>query len=169
MEVTFKRLFVNLPTGYKISFGPGKFDEWCIYFENVDSGLVLFPKDLEYFTSLDTIGYSYNHSDLYEDFVTLYNMTGDEEQAKPEVMEWIYSTAEEKYKTFKHKIINIFAILYAGMVAEERKENKVLGKRIKRLGVYQTLIERQGAHYAANYSRGMKADKLITECEQRGF
>lgn len=30
-------------------------------------------------------------------------------------------------------------VLYAGMIAEENKENAVLGKRIKRLGMHQVL------------------------------
>ncbi len=34
-----------------------------------------------------------------------------------------------------------FNVLYAGMVAEENKENAVLKKRIKRLGMHQVLID----------------------------
>jgi hypothetical protein len=32
-------------------------------------------------------------------------------------------------------------VIYAGMIAEENKENAILKKRIKRLGMHQVLIE----------------------------
>jgi hypothetical protein len=73
------------------------------------------------------------------------------------------------YGKYRNRIINVFAILYAGMVAEEKKEHKVLGKKIKRLGIYQVLIDREEPAFAANFSRGMKAAQLKVECEKRGF
>jgi len=161
------RLFARLKTGSKLSFGRGKFDDWCIYFES-PSGVLYFPKDSQYFRSLDTIGFSFGHKNLYEHFVSLYDNTADEEVANPEVMEWIHFMARS-YAEEAIRVENIFGILYAGMVAEERKENKVLGKRIKRLGVHQVLIERLDPEYAANFSRGMKAAQLKIECEMRGF
>ena len=63
----------------------------------------------------------------------------------------------------------IYSILYMGMIAEENKENTILGKRIKRLGMYQTLIENVPAEISANYSRGMKWHELDKECNKRGF
>ena len=161
------RLFAELHNGYIISFGRGKFDEWCIYFET-PSGVVFFPKDSEYFRSLDTIGFSFGHKNLYEHFVNLYDHTADEEVANPEILDWIHFMARS-YANEAIRVENIFGILYAGMVAEERKENKVLGKRIKRLGIHQVLIEREEPDYAANFSRGVKAGQLIIECEKRGF
>lgn len=161
------RLFARLHNGNKLSFGRGKFDDWCIYFETI-SGVIYYPRDSEYFRSLNTIGIGFGHNNLYEHFVTLYDHTADEEVAKPEVIDWIHimskSYAEEAYR-----VENIFGILYAGMVAEERKENKVLGKRIKRLGIFQVLIDREQPDYAANFSRGVKASQLTIECEKRGF
>jgi hypothetical protein len=56
-----------------------------------------------------------------------------------------------------------------GMIAEENKENTILGKRIKRLGMYQTLIEGLPAEMSANFSRGMKWKQLDKECTKRGF
>jgi hypothetical protein len=161
------RLFADLSTGYKISFGKGKFDDWCIYFVSY-SGVTYFPRDVEYFATLDSVGEVYGHMNLYKDFLTLYNSTNDEEVAKPEVIDWIYSMAGA-YGKYRNRIINVFAILYAGMVAEEKKEHKVLGKKIKRLGIYQVLIDREEPAFAANFSRGMKASQLKVECEKRGF
>jgi hypothetical protein len=161
------RLFADLPTGYRISFGPGKFDEWLIYFVS-HSNVTYFPKDVEYFSTLDSVGQVYGHMNLYRDFLTLYNWIGTEEVAKPEIIEWICAMAGG-YGKYRNRIINVFAILYAGMVAEEKKEHKVLGKKIKRLGIYQVLIDREQPAFAANFSRGMKAAQLKVECEKRGF
>jgi hypothetical protein len=161
------RLFADLPTGYRISFGLGKFDEWLIYFVS-HSNVTYFPKDVEYFSTLDSVGQVYGHMNLYRDFLTLYNWIGTEEVAKPEVIEWICAMAGG-YGKYRNRIINVFAILYAGMVAEEKKEHKVLGKKIKRLGIYQVLIDREQPAFAANFSRGMKASQLKVECEKRGF
>jgi len=161
------RLFADLSTGYKINFGKGKFDDWCIYFVSY-SGVTYFPRDVEYFATLDSVGEVYGHMNLYKDFLTLYNSTNDEEVGKPEVIDWIYSMAGA-YGKYRNRIINVFAILYAGMVAEEKKEHKVLGKKIKRLGIYQVLIDREEPAFAANFSRGMKAAQLKVECEKRGF
>jgi hypothetical protein len=161
------RLFADLPTGYRISFGPGKFDEWLIYFVS-HSNVTYFPKDVEYFSTLDSVGQVYGHMNLYRDFLTLYNWIGTEEVAKPEVIEWICAMAGG-YGKYRNRIINVFAILYAGMVAEEKKEHKVLGKKIKRLGIYQVLIDREQPAFSANFSRGMKAAQLKVECEKRGF
>lgn len=161
------RLFARLHNGYKLSFGRGKFDDWCIYFET-PSGVIHFPRDSEYFRSLDTIGIGFGHKQIYDNFVTLYQNTGDEEVANPKAIDWIHLMAKG-YAEESFRMENIFGILYAGMVAEERKENKVLGKRIKRLGMHQVLIDRENPEYAANFSRGMKASQLIIECEKRGF
>jgi hypothetical protein len=161
------RLFADLPTGYRISFGPGKFDEWLIYFVS-HSNVTYFPKDVEYFSTLDSVGQVYGHMNLYRDFLTLYNWIGTEEVAKPEVIEWICAMAGG-YGKYRNRIINVFSILYAGMVAEEKKEHKVLGKKIKRLGIYQVLIDREQPAFAAHFSRGMKAAQLKVECEKRGF
>jgi hypothetical protein len=161
------RLFAELPTGYRISFGPGKFDEWLIYFVS-HSNVTYFPKDVEYFSTLDSVGQVYGHMNLYRDFLTLYNWIGTEEVSKPEIIEWICAMAGG-YGKYRNRIINVFAILYAGMVAEEKKEHKVLGKKIKRLGIYQVLVDREQPAFAAHFSRGMKAAQLKVECEKRGF
>ena len=62
-----------------------------------------------------------------------------------------------------------FTVIYLGMVAEERKANAILKKRIKRLGFHQIINENYTAYEAANFSRGKKANILIEECKKRGF
>jgi hypothetical protein len=55
------------------------------------------------------------------------------------------------------------------MVAEENKTNTKLGKKIKRLGVHQILIENMKPEIAANFSKGMKWQEISNECKIRGF
>jgi hypothetical protein len=62
-----------------------------------------------------------------------------------------------------------FTVIYAGMVAEENKKNAKLKKRIKRLGMFQVLIEKKSAEYAANFSKGKKWKELDTIMLSAGF
>lgn len=62
-----------------------------------------------------------------------------------------------------------FSILYAGMIAEENKEFSYLGKRIKRLGVYQTIYQVLTPEESANFSRGKKYRVLDALCRSLGF
>ena len=55
------------------------------------------------------------------------------------------------------------------MIAEENKANTKLGKKIKRLGVHQILIENITPNISANYSKGMKWREIEKECKERGF
>ena len=160
------RLFCKLSTGWTISFGQGKFDEWCIYFEK--DGQTYFPKDSEYFTTLQTVGKVYNRMYLYSDFIEIYDKVGSETQANQNTIERIWQIALQ-YDGFQARIENVFGILYAGMIAEEQKANKILVKRIKRLGVHQVLVENINPEIAANFSRGMKWPELQKECQKRGF
>lgn len=62
-----------------------------------------------------------------------------------------------------------FTVIYAGMVAEENKENAILKKRIKRLGMHQLLIENESPHFAANFSKGRKWRELDLIMKKYGF
>jgi len=45
----------------------------------------------------------------------------------------------------------------------------MLGKRIKRLGMYQTLVDNMEPATAANFSRGMRWQEIDEQCKKRGF
>jgi len=62
-----------------------------------------------------------------------------------------------------------FTVIYAGMVAEENKKNAILKKRVKRLGMYQVLIENQSPDFAANFSKGKKWRELDALMKKYGF
>lgn len=151
--------------GSKISFGRGKFDNWCIYVERVTEPdeKFFFPLDSWYFTELARI--DSNQPGIYEDFVKIYDKTNKEidKQVLQDIVD-ISSKYEEH-----HLVELIFGILYAGMIAEENKYQTKLGKRIKRLGMYQTLVDKIDPNEAANFSRGMKWYDIDEECKRRGF
>ena len=60
-------------------------------------------------------------------------------------------------------------ILYSGMIAEENKENKILKKRIKRLGIHQVLIDGISPEKAAVFSKGKKWKELDEIMKSKGF
>jgi len=55
------------------------------------------------------------------------------------------------------------------MIAEENKASAVLKKRIKRLGMYQVLIQNMDPNVAANYSKGKKFAELSPLMQSYGF
>jgi 3-deoxy-D-manno-octulosonate 8-phosphate phosphatase KdsC-like HAD superfamily phosphatase len=60
-------------------------------------------------------------------------------------------------------------VIYAGMIAEENKENAILKKRIKRLGVHQVLIDNISPEKAAVFSKGKKWKELDEIMRMKGF
>ena len=152
---------IRLSDGTKLYFGRGKFDDWCIYVERRDN-TIDYPLDSWYFDELQKLGYG---KQIYDVFCLIYDITT--KKLCPIV------TMTCKMLAVNHKdwqiLELIYSILYMGMIAEENKENAILGKRIKRLGMYQTLIEGVPAEVSANFSRGMKWQDLDKECASRGF
>jgi hypothetical protein len=53
----------------------------------------------------------------------------------------LIETKSRKYASEQSEVEIWLTIIYAGMVAEENKENAVLKKRIKHLGMHQLLIK----------------------------
>ena len=157
-----KRL-VTTAGGSELYFGAGQFDDWCVFIKYGDEYEA--PTDDWYFSKLAKWANVKSPQDIYDDFVKIYDKTT--ETVAEEVFDDIRGIAL-KYKNPAEAEL-VFAILYLGMIAEENKEYKVLGKRIKRLGVYQTLIEQVHPKISANYSRGKRADYLQEVCKFRGF
>lgn len=132
-----------------VEFDKGSFDNWCVFLKR-ENEIRYAPKDLEYFSALKKLGDKHLHQKIYDDFLLFYNHTSKNVNKKvlciiTEIAETYYEDAEE---------IDIwFSVIYAAMVAEENKANAILGKRIKRLGIYQILCEDMDAEKAANFSR----------------
>lgn len=151
--------------GSKIEYDTGAFDAWCVYLKRQDEPRFA-PKDLHYFTDMAKLGKLYGHERIYYDFVKIYNETTA--VISQDVLDHITELAKS-YGHHRFSFDTWFTVIYAGMVAEEKKEKAVLKKRIKRLGMYQLLMERRQPEYAANFSRGKKWRELDTIMKSCGF
>ena len=75
----------------------------------------------------------------------------------------------DSYKEEKLQVNKLFTTLYMAMIAEENYPNTKLGKKIKRLGVYEMLFSNREISDAANFMRGMAWRDINELCRQRGF
>lgn len=121
---------------------------------------------MEYFGRLQQLGAVHGHEKIYSDFVTFYTPTS--KKIDIAVLDLIRRIAAS-YHTASLEIEILFVIIYAGMVAEENKEFAVLRKRIKRLGMHQSLIDKLTAEEAANFSREKKWREIDMICKEKGF
>jgi len=158
-------LVKTISDGSIIEFDIGSFDEWCVYL--IPKGEIKFaPKDVQYFRALRDFGKKYTGKKIYNDFVTIYDATTS--AINKEVLDKITEIASI-YGDDKIIMDIWFTVIYAGMVAEENKKNAILKKRVKRLGMYQVLIENQSPDFAANFSKGKKWRELDALMKKYGF
>jgi len=155
----------TISDGSIIEFDKGSFDEWCVYISGKHI-IKYAPRDVHYFNLLIYFGKIYCYQRIYNDFVKFYEPTNAD--LNPKILNEITSIA----KSYGENSIEIdlwFTVIYAGMVAEENKKRAILKKRIKRLGMYQILIEMKSAEYAANFSKGKKWKELDAIMQSFGF
>jgi len=148
-----------------IEFDTGSFDEWCVYVIRAN-GKRFAPSDLWYFTRLEELARKYGTQAIYDDFIVIYNRTS--KQVESRVFELI-SVLSHSYGNDSLEMEIWLNVLYAGMIAEENKENAKLGKRLKRLGMHQLLIEKMAPGKAAVFSRGKKWKELDNLMKGKGF
>jgi len=151
--------------GTQIEFDRGNFDLHCVYVRN-PSGERRAPTDAEYFSELQALGVIYAPDKIYREFVALYDLTT--EDLKVEVLNHIDRIAAQ-YQDDSQRVVRLFTILYMAMIAEEKRANTRLGKRIKRLGVHELLVGGRSVGDAANFMRGMGWREIDAMCQQRGF
>ena len=140
-----------------VVFDSGLFDNWCVYVQETN-GQRIAPRDNTYFAELHSIAQKYPNNKVYADFVKIYDLT------TPEIETDVLLLIDEIVETYndedKIAVEQWFSVIYGGMIAEENKANAVLKKRIKRLGMYQVLIQNMDPDIAANYSKGKKIAEL---------
>ncbi len=156
---------INLTNESYLYYDKGKFDNWCVYEVN-KNGVKKAPKDIDYFNELYEYGKIINKNEIYNDFVKIYNMTTN--ILEQNVVEEIKNLSS-KYGTFKNDIFRVLSILYMAMISEENKKNAILGKRIKRLGVYYLLIKGETPAYCAHFMTGKQWQELDKLCLEGGF
>lgn len=159
------RLIKKINNGIVVEYDKGKFDEWCVYLKKPNKPRYA-PRDPEYFRALSDLGHIHDFQQIYNDFVVVYDLT--DKIVRHEVLKLITETAD-RYDSDAEVIDIWFTVIYAGMVAEENKAFTKLGKRVKRLGVHQVLIDRLDPGIAANFSRGKKWRELDTIMCKKGF
>ncbi|KAF0235958.1 MAG: hypothetical protein FD181_3103 [Prolixibacteraceae bacterium] len=148
-----------------IEFDSGCFDGWCV-FVTIPGNDRFAPTDARYFTRLKELGEKFGPQKIYDDFVVIYNRTSKFADLK--VFELI-AVLSRFYNSDAEEMELWLNVIYAGMIAEENKENAILKKRIKRLGVHQVLIEGLSPEKASVYSKGKKWKELDEIMKQKGF
>ncbi len=151
--------------GSLLEFDAGSFDEWCIYLARPGQPRHA-PRDVVYFAALQRLAAVHGARQLYGDFVKVYKPTG--KAIDPAVLAVIESLAA-RYGPDAQEVEILLTLLHAAMVAEMNKRFSPLGKRIKRLGVRQVLLEGLTPEAAANYSKDKPWRQLAGECQKRGF
>ncbi len=159
------KIIKKFKEGSIVEYDRGAFDDWCVYFTRSGQGRYA-PKDTEYFSEIKNFSSKYGAENIYKDFIIIYKETNKE--INDSVLKLI-ATLSEKYLSDSLELEILFTILYAGMVAEENKQNTKLGKRIKRLGLHQLLIENLPSENAAVNSKNKRWFELDKECKKRGF
>lgn len=153
--------------GVSVYFGRGRIDEYCVFVET-DSRRHA-PKDVAYFDSLKTI--ADRHGELGRDKVyAIFQRLYD--SADRNIRQDVLDTIAEEVKNFGGDALlleHILVTIYYAMVAEESrgpKERFPLGKRLKKIGVYQLLVEDVAPSKAANSSKGRPWRDLLKICEE---
>lgn len=151
--------------GGSLEFDEGQFDEWCVY-EVFPNGQRVAPRDVDYFRELLDISAVHGRQRVYDDFVVVFDASGHDvtKESIGVVME-----VASRYGHDEETMKRLLLILHMGMVAENVKENTRLGKRIKRLGVHDLLLESGEVDHAAHFMRGMGWRDIDALCRARGF
>ena len=159
-------LVKTLRNNRKVIFDTGNFDNWCVYVVEAD-GSKKAPFDTTYFSDLLTISDQYSNNKVYRDFVAIYDLvTRDIDK---NVLDLIDKMAKTYHPNHQIKVEQWLTVLYAGMIAEENKENAKLKKRIKRLAMLQVFILGISPNDAASFSKGKKWRDPDTIMKVHGF
>ena len=155
----------SFSNGGFIEFDSGCFDGWCVFVTSPGNDRFA-PNDVQYFTRLKVLGEKYGPQKVYDDFVVIYNRTT--KNVDPKVFELI-AVLSRFYNSDAVEMEIWLNVVYAGMIAEENKENAILKKRIKRLGIHQVLIDNLSPEKAAVFSKGKKWKELDEIMRSKGF
>jgi hypothetical protein len=147
----------HLQNNRKVIFDTGRFDNWCVYVVE-SNGDKKAPFDETYFSDLYNISQKYLRNKVYDDFVRIYEKTT--KSIDPSVLVLINEIVSTYAEEDEIIVEQWFTVIYAGMIAEENKQNTILKKRVKRLGLHQVLILNMPAKDAAKFSYSKKWREL---------
>ena len=160
----YQNAFRKFDDDSSIGFGRGKIDNFCVYVK--EQNRVYAPLDTEYFQFIHELASNFGTIKVYNSFKRLYAIA--ELEVVSNAIEIIDEQAN-RYDDFELRCQKYFSIIYLAMVAEQNYPNTKLGKRLKRLGIYQLLFEGMTVEEAANWSRGKPWKEISEECKSRGF
>lgn len=146
-------------------YSDGQFDQWKVFHTN-PKGRQVAPRDVDYFTFFKNLSQEYGAERIYNDFVHIFEVT--DKNIYPIVLELI-ELLSSRYDKYSLDVRVNFVIMYGGMIAEENKAGAILGKRIKRLGMHQLLLDNFTPEEAADFSRGKKVAELNLIMKSKGF
>lgn len=117
-----------------IYFDKGKFDKYCVYI-NGRNKFRYAPTDDVYFNWIRILAKQYGNLQVWNDFCTIYDIV-DTGETENEVLSIIKNIDLH----YNDDTILWWLIFYMTMLAECKKENTILKKRIKKLGVYNICL-----------------------------
>jgi hypothetical protein len=144
----------------------GEYDKWYVGYYNKD-GVELKGKngkgieDERAFKALLRYSKDVGVDTVFNDIMEIFERTIP--QIDPQtVSDFIYQLSL-KYGDNKIKVQKLLQYLYMAMISEEMKEISILGKYMKLLGVYQTLIDGFDPSVAARFSDEVGVKELYNE------
>lgn len=151
---------ITTDTGYEIYFAQGKFDPWCVYINKHEFNNDI-PLDKDYFQWILNLSDKYGVDEVYGDFLIVYEAADSSFDEKECAL-----LCHEIDTHYEEDTTHWWIIFYMTMVAECKKKNAILKKRIKHLGVYNILFDDYDITYVTRYMRGKSwryLDKLMKE------
>ena len=138
--------------------------KWFVYFDqaNADRQHTGYVENLR---ELQNFATKYPSERIYRDFVKIYDAT--EININPNTLDLI-AEISESYDDDAGEINYLFTIIYFAMLSEQNQKDKQLGKRIKRLAIYQALFDKVQAEEVRYYAP-RKWWLIDAQCSQRGF
>ena len=151
--------------GYKFWFGRGRFDDYCVFCSKPNNKY-WFALDKEYLGWIKRLGRRYGVDNVYEDFLQVYDLVDSDYEGKFRIVEDLIWDLDKHYNGNTERW---WAVFYMTMVAECCRENTILNKRIKHLGVYNVLFDDMGAGYTSQYMKKMQWWELDDLMIERGI
>jgi len=154
---------IDTDNGFHLGFVKGNFDDYCVQVSKNGYNYRWFRDD-EYFRWIKKLSEKYGVEQVYEDFVYVYDnvWVGVDSKYANKIVRIVDNNYREPTQHW-------WGLFYMTMLAEEYKENAILGKRIKHLGVYNVLIDEYKISYVVKYMRGKPWEYLDDECYKRGI
>ena len=105
--------------GSYLEYAAGNFDQWCVYMVNPSKNFRRPPLDVDYFGFLREQAKIFGSQKIYDDFVSIYNLTSN--QVEGTVLDYIRKISLAGYGEKWLEFEKVYTILYMGMIAEENK------------------------------------------------